>query len=276
MKVTLFFTNFVFAFLIFIGAVNAAAQVEIIKYVAGETDYLTYIFHSWDQGSNIPLDQNYCPVNSGCYVGVAWQVSDPSSIGSISQPRLSPNDTKGALTIGDLEKIWREKYGYGSAVRVSGYPVKRGKKICFGLKYSQSNLGVKVVPGSTCVDLIPGPPTNSCYMDGPINLDHGSISISDLSGSTTSQVVNIRCLVSSLVNISIITGNGGESIKLNSQGSLMSTVSVNGKVGPNGSVISVPGGAGGKNVEFKSTLKTNGVVSAGEHSGSATAVLNVM
>lgn len=276
MKITLTVTNFVLLLSLIVGRAHASAQVEIIKYEPGSTDYLTYIVHSWDQGSAIPLDPAYCPVNYGCHVGVAWQVGDPNSTGYIAEPKLAPNETKGSRTIGDLERIWRKKYGYGGTIRKSGGAISAGsKKICFGMKYSRSNSGVKVVPGSECVDVIPGPPVNACYIDGPVYLKHGNVSQNELSGSTTSQSTSVRCLESTLVTISVITGNGSENIYLNPNGSLMSNILVNGKSGSSGSVVTVPGGPRGVSVEFKSILKTNGAVSEGVLTGSASTVLNV-
>lgn len=277
MKITQTVTNFVLLLSLIVGRAHAGAQVEIIKYEPGSTDYLTYIIHSWDQGSGLPLDPIYCPVNYGCHVGVAWQVGDPNSGGYIAEPKLAPSETIGARTIGDLERIWRNKYGYGAEVRKRGGGINSGsRQICFGMKYSRTNQVVKVVPGSECTDVIPGPPLNACYIDGPIYLNHGNVPQNELSGSSTSQNTSVRCLESTLVNISVITGNRGEDIYLNPNGSLISTVLVNGKAGSSGSVVTVPGGAGGVSVEFKSILKTNGAVSEGVLSGSASAVLNVL
>lgn len=277
MKLHMFVPTTFLTLTLLMESVHAAAQVEIIKYEAGSSDYLTYIFHSWDPGSNIPLDPTYCP-EAGCAVGIAWQVGDPSGNGYIAPPNLYPYETKGARTVGDLERLWRQKFGYGATVRKSGAPIRAGdREICFGMKYgAATNKGVRVVPGSSCVDLVPGPPVNACYMDGPIVLDHGSVPENRLSDSTISQNINVRCLERSLVLVSLITGNGDGDIKLNPQGSLISTVSVNGKTGSSGDVVSVPGGAGGVNVEFKSTLKTNGTVGGGVFSGSATALLSVL
>ncbi|CAI1843828.1 Uncharacterised protein [Serratia marcescens] len=140
--------------------------------------------------------------------------------------------------------------------------------------------------GSTCDGLVTPPPTTptppdplvSCYMNGNIYLQHGSLADSEVLGNRADATAYIYCTGNAKVRVRSLASIGSDSymVNLRSDGSLMSLLTVNGIVGNGGGVVlDVPGG-GIKEVTFSSSLVTSGVPAPGDFSGSAVAVVDIL
>lgn len=117
------------------------------------------------------------------------------------------------------------------------------------------------------------PPTvlpASCKIDGPITLDHYSISAADVNGNTSTAKVEVECSNDS--DIILKLPNKGI-IPLDKVNNLHSEISLNGVKGGNVRVTKV--GTTGQYVTVSSVLTSTSAVVGGEFSGSSVITLEV-
>ncbi|HAT4913341.1 TPA: hypothetical protein I9742_002940 [Serratia marcescens] len=131
--------------------------------------------------------------------------------------------------------------------------------------------------GVTVPPVKPPQPQVSCSISGAIYLQHGSLTDSEVHGHRTNSTARVYCTGVAKVKVSALSGIGTDSalVKLRADGSLQSILSVNGFMGSSGAFLDVPGPSG-KDVEFSSTLFTAGKLAAGDFSGSAVAVIDIL
>lgn len=122
----------------------------------------------------------------------------------------------------------------------------------------------------------PKPPV-SCSMNGNIDLRHGSIAESEVTGNRADSTAYVYCSGAAKVKVRALAavGNDSYTVNLRADGSLKSMLSVNGFVGNGGVMLDVPGG-GGKAVTFSSLLIATGTPAPGDFSGSAVAVVDII
>ncbi|MDP8633459.1 hypothetical protein QZQ04_01665 [Serratia marcescens] len=149
--------------------------------------------------------------------------------------------------------------------------------------YSDSRGGVGVVGtfGSTCTGsatpppIKPPPPPLSCYLMNNIVLQHGTLAADEVTGHRAQTTARVYCTGAARVRLKVLSYQGGEdyNVKLRSDGSLVSLLSINGTSGS--ALLDVPA-IGGKEVTFSSLLLAYAPLSSGSFSGSAVAVVEVI
>ncbi|HGM5255351.1 TPA: hypothetical protein ACKP06_003205 [Serratia marcescens] len=122
----------------------------------------------------------------------------------------------------------------------------------------------------------PKPPV-SCSMSGNIDLRHGSLADSEVTGNRAESTAYVYCSGAAKVKVRALASVGSDSytVNLRADGSLKSMLSVNGVVGNAGVTLDVPGG-GWKAATFSSLLIAAGTPAPGDFSGSAVAVVDVL
>lgn len=162
-----------------------------------------------------------------------------------------------------------EKNG-GAALCIYFYAIVKGGQ--GGLSFANSCEGTVTEP-----PIEPPPQPVSCYLNGNVYLRHGALAETDVSGNRAETVAYVVCTGAAKVKVRALAAIGSNSatVNLRPDGSLKSTLSVNGVVGTNGVTVDVPA-AGGKDVVFSSSLIASGALSPGEFSGSAVAVIDII
>lgn len=248
------------------------------KYPLAHQDTLTSTVVAWEGGEDIPLDPTICPPGIGCIVGVGWHKDGTLPTGTLAEPYLSPSDTANARTVGDLQRIWGLKFGYGvSQTRVGG--TISSDVVCVAMKYKTnlSTSGVNLMPGSECVWLQPGPGENLCYFDTDVTIDHGIVPAGQIEQSFSSGKTTVRCLNPATLLISMpgLTTDG--ELKINDD--ITSRLTVNGVNGKVGIVLELAAGHPYEEVRFDSTLsKVAGVMTptGGEYEAATAVILNIL
>ena len=110
----------------------------------------------------------------------------------------------------------------------------------------------------------------SCKIYGPITLDHGSISLTDINGNISTSEVEIECSKESDVLLKI-ENNGVITLGNNS---IKSTIDLNGMSGGGVKINKV--GPNGRYVKVSSTLASLGGVNGGEFNGSGVITLEIL
>ncbi|HEI8819793.1 MULTISPECIES: PapG chaperone-binding domain-containing protein [unclassified Serratia (in: enterobacteria)] len=195
-----------------------------------------------------------------------------------------------AKTMGELYTILRS-HGLFAGLSVSGYsvpyycdPVLPGakcnvknrweaySKVCYALAYMTYSSAYYIsMPGQGCIG--PTPPNNECKVDtGSVILDHGELTADAVNGHRKNESVRISCTYPANANLAVYSKDANEKIMLKADGSLYSTVTIDGVSGVSGKTINIP--QGGATINLESTLHTLGKVEAGPFSGSAILVVN--
>ncbi len=145
-------------------------------------------------------------------------------------------------------------------------------KVCYALVYQfTGSVYYNAFPGQSCIG--PTPPNNECNIDaGAVTLDHGQLSTDEVNGHKKKESVRLSCTYPANANISVVSNNASEKIELKADGSLFSTVTIDGIPGITGKKINIP--TGGVAIELESTLHTAGNVEEGPFSGNAILIIN--
>lgn len=144
--------------------------------------------------------------------------------------------------------------------------------VCYALVYTEITHSYSYVfPGQNCIG--PTPPNNECNVEaGSVTLDHGELATDAVNGHKRSENVRISCTYPANANLTVFSKDANEKIMLKNDGSLYSTVNIDGVPGPTGKKINIP--QGGTTINLESTLHTAGNVEAGPFSGTAILVIN--
>ena len=145
-------------------------------------------------------------------------------------------------------------------------------RLCYILGYTlNSQETFTPFPGQSCIG--PTQPNNECIVDtGSVTLDHGELFADVVNGNKTSQHVKISCTYSANAEILFISKDANDKISLNSDGSLYSTVTIDGVTGTTGKKISIP--SNGATIVLESTLNAVGDITEGAFSGTGILVIN--
>ncbi|MEL5306769.1 hypothetical protein [Serratia nevei] len=123
--------------------------------------------------------------------------------------------------------------------------------------------------GNTCSGTMTPPPpppgSVSCNLNSVV-LQHPPLEPDAVNGNTVSKTMSVTCTRQATVRIIAQANDGTSQIMLRADGSLKSALTVNGKPGTTGDLVTIPGPAG-KSVIFTSTLIASGKVAAGNFSG---------
>ncbi|MEB6083374.1 hypothetical protein MXF40_18515 [Serratia marcescens] len=145
-------------------------------------------------------------------------------------------------------------------------------KVCYALVYAHSSTSYYAsLPGQNCIG--PTPPNNECNIDaGAVTLEHGQLSTDEVNGHKKKESVRLSCTYPANANISVVSNNASEKIELKADGSLFSTVTIDGVPGITGKKVNIP--TGGVIIDLESTLHTAGNVEEGPFSGNAILIIN--
>ncbi|WP_187181542.1 PapG chaperone-binding domain-containing protein [Serratia nevei] len=144
-------------------------------------------------------------------------------------------------------------------------------KICYALVFTFSTAYYKAFPGQNCIG--PTPPNNECKIDaGAVTLDHGSLTTDEVNGNKKKETVRISCTYPANAEVSVVSNTANEKIMLKGDGSLYSTVTVDGVPGITGKKIAIP--TGGVPIDLESTLYTVGNIEEGPFSGNGILIIN--
>ncbi|QNH77497.1 hypothetical protein GGD92_04260 [Pseudomonas protegens] len=127
-----------------------------------------------------------------------------------------------------------------------------------------------LAPSGTITPPKPQEPPLSCSILGSIDLRHGNITLDNVANNRATTTAFVSCNRSANVSIAIAPDKAGR-VKLNGVEGLYSLLSVEG-VG-SGRSFSFYAGTGYRSLVFASVLQTQGNVTAGSFSGSASVVL---
>ncbi|CAI1763411.1 hypothetical protein OX886_22990 [Serratia marcescens] len=226
------------------------------------------IKQAYDSGNNYKIS---CSIISPCYMAMTYS----SNVGypwkhKISKYGLLP------LSVEDIV------YSFNKEAPVSGsMPVYHENDTCYMVAILQGNSERGYYLGSTCDGSInppePPKPEVSCSMSGNIDLRHGSLADSEVTGNRAESTAYVYCSGAAKVKVRALASVGSDSytVNLRADGSLKSMLSVNGVVGNAGVTLDVPGG-GWKAATFSSLLIAAGTPAPGDFSGSAVAVVDVL
>ncbi len=247
-----------------------------------------------DQTQN-PCFQRSCIVTIGVFTNFNQFLAPyvGTSLSPTWQATLYP-EMNTAWTMGELYKIITKKVKNPIDVgfNARGYPnfsyycdpdyspsfciIKKKweaySKLCYALVYQfSSSVYYNAFPGQSCIG--PTPPNNECNIDaGAVTLDHGQLSTDEVNGHKKKESVRLSCTYPANADISVVSNNASEKIELKADGSLFSTVTIDGVPGITGKKINIP--TGGVAIDLESTLHTTGNVEEGPFSGNAILIIN--
>ncbi|HIE4798793.1 TPA: hypothetical protein ACXNDR_001447 [Serratia marcescens] len=254
---------------------SADVYVEIHDFKLNDpkgTDTITYTVHDWEENDPRPAPSD-C-IQYGCDVGVAWQVGEEGIGGFIAPPMLYKRDTKGLQTMGAIARLYKEKVGVGFIQSKTAASIKTNENVCFAMKY-RGTFYPRPITGNTCINITPGPPPNSCYIEGPVIIQHSNISVKEINGDEVSKDIALRCVEKADVSLAVVGLNNGE-LALVNDGRLSSSLYINGVRADVPTQLSTPGGGENTFFTIKSVLKSAGGISPGNYSGSASLILDVL
>jgi len=251
----------------------AKANVAVDWELQGDDLHYTITSATYSPGGN--KDMNCGILGGKCFVQMGLSSSPFQDVQWKDYVSL-----RGSQTFSAVAQAWNAKYMPRSGVIYNWITINSIKPRCINL-YISSDIAGAAYMGNSCTGtmnpppVVPPIPPLSCDIDGSINLAHGVLSNNSLNGNTKFINSLVHCTRAASVKIIVIANQGGDVVKLRSDGSLNSQLKVNGVNGLSGVTLSVPG-PGGINVQFSSTLVTNGEVSPGDFSGSAVALLTIL
>lgn len=228
-----------------------------------------------------------CTSKNSCYACVHWANTQYESRNwPVSCTKITP---PGALTWDVLGEYFRGKYlpmsGRFSIPVGIDLPLSGIWNFCLAFQSSAYTQAVGSM-ASLCQDYgittpvipdpgTPPPPPLSCAITGEITLAHGILDSDSINSQTKNVNVLVSCTRAATVRITAKANSGGDIVTLRADGSLKSQLKVNGINGATGTTVAVPGSAG-SNVQFSSTLISNGEVAGGNFSGSAVALVTII
>ncbi|SMB26910.1 putative MrfH protein [Serratia proteamaculans] len=264
--------------------VGFSTQAGSLGYITKMEDIGNYWYNFWFTIVYIDSDD---PTPNPCYGGSSctyhFTVGMKGARGSysiMSFPRNYRVNAVNAKTLGDVGVLFKSKISLPlSAMEPAAFPVNAvilSRERCFGLfREISSAIGGGIlatpVPGSIC-GLAP-PPTGACKLVGDIVLDHGTVNSDQVNGNQATTTANLECSQAMSIKVTA-TGVGSTDVVLRADGSLTSSLQVNGVAGKTGATVDVPANTKTP-VKFTSVLKTKGTVAAGPFTGSGTAVLSI-
>lgn len=247
---------------------HANVDVHIIDFCqscSGRFDKLTYQVTYWDEASTAP---NPCFGQGwNCTISVGFQPGNGEPTGGALLGKDLLNGSHGvqnAATMGEVAKIYSKTFGFGSTQTTEGSGFGN-QKLCYAMKYKIGTAPVNLVPGASCAYTDPGPPLNACYINGPINIDHGTVNAG--SSSTRTESSTVYCLEKTTVRLRFL-GLTNDRLSLGS-GGITTKLSLNGDSGTQGTLVNVEKA---RNTEFQieSYIESIPVGSTGVSQGSAT------
>ncbi|HEJ7052817.1 TPA: hypothetical protein SMF43_001767 [Serratia marcescens] len=213
-------------------------------------------------------------VSSGCRVGVAYWF-DNSSTGMTNGGSGTVSIPKGTKTVGDIARIYSQRYPLGTVHEVVIYHLGAFQQPCIGMASSPSNGDYTLLPGNLCNYLdLRNVHTNACYIDGMIELQHGIVANDMLNNHSVSAAVNLRCLQPATVKITMPTSE--PYLWLNNSRTLRASIFVDGSSILGGVNIQIPGERVNKTVNFSSKLIKTAEIEAGNYRASSVIVLEIL
>lgn len=271
--------------------VGLSAQGGSLSYITKIDDSGTgdYRYNIWFTIAYMDEDDptpNPCYGSSFCHyrftIGVPNRRGGQYSLIIFSRVyRLS--DAKNLRTMGEIAANFKSRLSFPISSVVTGTPSGigsygfRGEAACFGLFRVTTNGGGIwggqgiPAPGATCG--IAPPPIGKCQLVGDITLDHGTVNSDRIDGNQATTTANLECSQAMSIKVTA-TGVGSTDVVLRADGSLTSSLQVNGVAGKTGATVDVLANTKTP-VKFTSVLKTKGTVAAGPFTGSGTAVLSI-
>lgn len=251
----------------------AKANVSVDWALQGDDLQYTITSASYPPGGNKSMN---CGLMGGkCFVQLGLSTSPFQDVQWKDYVSLRGSQTFGAVT-----EAWNNKYMPRSGVIINWVSLNAINPRCIYL-YISSDIAGSAYIGNSCNGSMTPPPVTpptpplSCDIDGSVNLAHGVLSNNSLEGNTKTIYSRVYCTRSATVRITVLSNQGGDIVKLRTDGSLLSQVKLNGVNGVSGITVPVPGPEG-VNVQFSSTLITNGDVTPGDFSASAIAIVSIM
>ena len=239
----------------------------------------TYNIFAWDEDDSTV---NPCYRDTSCHIWIGivnTRYGTSSAVYTEYWSALATSNRwiSNAATIGELGTAFKANAGLpktGTIVRNTSYTWGVVED-CVGIFYkndfysSGTYMGGTLLPNSICGQA-PTPYGYCSFVEDTINLDHGTLTQSQLEGHETSLNVTMSCTYDTTVGIHALSG---DNLPLRDDGSLYSEIYINDKLGSDG--LSMSAAAGDQVITFKSRLRTNGTVSAGEFSASTVAVISL-
>ncbi|MBU5412422.1 MrpH family fimbial adhesin [Serratia ureilytica] len=239
-------------FFVFVcGSAYANVEIHVLDYCqrcvgigANIRDKMTYQVVYWDTTSTA---YNPCYGKSSCRIGVGFQPGNGEPTSGV----LAGTDSLVAYihgiekvqTMGEVAKIYSNYFQLGSTQTSEGSGFGN-KKLCYAMKWSIGNGPVNLVSGAYCSYTDPGPPLNTCYIDGPITIDHGTVNTG--SDSTRTVTSTVSCLERTQVRLRFL-GLTNDRLSLGS-GGITTKLSLNGDSGTQGTLVNVEKA---RNTEFQ-------------------------
>jgi len=262
---------------------SAAIWSEITAaslYNNGSHIEFTYNIFAWDESDETP---NPCYKDTGCRIWIGVTIDKAGSSNNVAAAYWSAANTSNrwisnAATMGELGAAFKTNAGLpqtGTIQRSAASYIVAKVKNCVGIFYKNDFASIgyysggELMPNSICGEA-PTPYGRCSFVEDSINLDHGTVARSQLDGHEVSINVTMSCDYESTVGIYVLSG---DNLPLRDDGSLYSEIYINNVLGTDG--LSMSATAGEHSLTFKSKLRTNGTVAAGEFSASTVAVINL-
>lgn len=248
---------------------------------------VNYTLNSWDPETALTSNPCYGTTSSvpQCAFAIAAAVRPTvSSNMKFTFPQYSVSDTcaKTLLkesSIADLVKgSWSKCFGLsvsGSIVIPSSW-MSSGSEICIGPAFVNGRYaggwaaqsGFLTASGGCEGSLILPPVSAVCEIQSPIEIDHGTVSASELNQHTATKDIHIVCNKETTASLSLLTYD----LPMTPNSSFSSRLYLNGV--NKASRLTLPAGTTG--VQLKSILSADDRISAGTYSGSTVLILTIL
>lgn len=256
-------------------ACNSVSEAAVTVEWELQGEDLHYVITSADYRSGGNKNMSCGLLGGSCFVQLGLSTSPFQDVQWKDYVSL-----RGSQTFGAVANAWSNQYIPRAGLILNWVSLNAIKPRCLNL-YISSDISGSAYLGNTCNGTMNPPPVDppspplSCDIKGSINLPHGILNSNAIDGSSKAMSSLVYCTGPATVRITALANQGGDIVKLRSDGSLSSQLKVNGINGSDGVIIYVPGTAG-VNVQFSSTLILNGNVSPGDFTGSALALVTIL
>ena len=227
------------------------------------------VYWDWSSYISVDNDQNPCYRVSNCYIVYGEQFTENTFSSYIRYPT-----NKSASAYAELGMFLASGNFYFSGKQYNAITAT----VPDGNKYPCVNLGYQIGYSSPVPIYIPSctggpggstPSPVSCQVNtSAIALQHPALMANELNGNRKEVNVNVSCSRNSSVNLRMTGVDNNGRLALVRDGSLSSELAINEAPAQKGITINNVG-TGGVNVVIASTLRSNGVISAGVYSASA-------
>ncbi|MFJ3264866.1 adhesin [Serratia liquefaciens] len=228
-----------------------------------------YVIASWDDDDLTP---NPCFGVKTCAISGSHRHNAEGTAG-VRFDGLSSSSEPGILyarTVGELGRIYKQRYPFPRIGKTHhGGPAVTQE--CVGIFYQNwaQDGAYRLMPGSVCG--IAPPPIGICsIIDEHLILEHGVLSVSELSGNMSSGSLRVVCSMPTDVVLYIKTESNGL-LYIDPKRTIYSKLKVNGMAGNSGYKFTA--GSGGVSVPITSELNYVGSVEPGEFSSQTVAIL---